>query len=70
MLEFPISMRSIKINKTIETISLKDGADMVLRVLVRPKGKSLKEWKGEIERDLIIGKKFFTIRELKLSERA
>jgi len=61
-------METIKINKTIEEMPFKKGVDLILRVLEKPEGKNQEEWKGQIEQDLLTGKKFFTIRELKLSQ--
>ena len=62
-------MKILKVEKTIEEMSLKEGVDLVLKVLEKPKDKSEKEWKSEISEDLTTGKKFFTVRELKLSEK-
>lgn len=62
-------MKMITIQKTTQEIPLEDGLGMCLKVLERPKGLSRNEFKKQIRKDLISGKKVFKIRELKLSER-
>ena len=62
-------MKTIKVEKIIEEIPFKDGLSMVLSVLEKPKGISKNQWEEKISYDLRTGRKFFSVRELRLSER-
>ena len=60
----------LKIKKTTEEMPLEKAVDLVSKTLDRPKGVQEENWEKQIKEDLLTGKKFFTIRELKLGERS
>ncbi len=62
-------METLKIEKTIEEIPLERAVDLVSQALDKPKDLNEENWQNQIKEDLLTGKKFFTLRELKLSKR-
>ena len=62
-------METIKVEKITEEIPIEKAVDLASQVLKRPEGLTERDWRNELSKDFTSGKKFFTIREMKLSER-
>lgn len=62
-------MKTIKITKTIEEMPLDKAVCLASQALKRPNETSEEKWQSQLRNDFLSGKKFFSIRELKLSER-
>ena len=60
---------SIKVEKYVEEIPLTKAVDIASQVLRKPEGMDDGAWKQNLSQDFVSGKKFFTIRELKLSQK-